>query len=60
MGYLTKNKNQFNLKIKKRTRIEIGTTPLIKKPKLKLRPIFEIKRNPNQFGIDFLKTNVRN
>jgi hypothetical protein len=60
MDYLTKNENQFNLEIKKRTRIKIGTIPLIKKPKLKLGPIFEIKRNQNQFGIDLLKNNVRN
>jgi hypothetical protein len=47
-------------KIQKRTRIEIATTPLIKKPKLNLGPIFEIKRIQNQFGIDLLKNNVRN
>jgi hypothetical protein len=34
--YLTKNQNQFNLKIKKRTRIKIGIAPLIKKTKIEI------------------------
>jgi hypothetical protein len=44
-GYLIKNQNQSNLKIKTRTKTRIA--PLKNKPKLKPSSIFEIKRNQN-------------